>query len=166
MSVMKQRIFDGYGYPVGTYNINSTVVDKVKEGRYCKLNTDGEITLADKGKKGYLVVFPNRLPKKGFATCKGAFLVGTYSCYIDEDTFDNTQTYKPGELLYIGDEGKLTNQGETGAVAVATVGETDMISEEGKACIGIFSIEKCLCKPAAGGSTGQDDQDHKGQDGN
>lgn len=149
MAVMKQRIFDGYGYPVGTYNINAAVVDKVKEGRYCKLNTDGEIVLADKGKKGYLVVFPNRLPKKGFATCKGAFLVGTYSCYIDEDSYDKTQTYKPGELLYVGDEGKLTNQGADGAVAVASVGETDMINEEGKSCIGIFSIDRCLCKPAS-----------------
>lgn len=146
MGVMKQRIFDGYGYPIGTYPINLGVAEEIKEGRFCKLNTDGEITFADKGKKGYLVVFPNRVPKRGFATRLGAFLVGTYSCYIDEDTFDATQTYNTGDLLYIGDKGKLTNQGDTGALAVATVGETGMVSPEGKQCIGIFSIEKCLCK--------------------
>lgn len=73
MSVTKHRIFDGYAYPLGTYDIDSAVVDKVVEGRYCKLNANGNITLADKGKKGYLVVFPNRLPKRGLLFVKVHF---------------------------------------------------------------------------------------------
>lgn len=151
MGVMKHRVFDGYAYPLGTYDIASTDVAKVKEGRFCKLNTDGQIVLADKGKKGYLVVFPNRLPKKGFAICKGAFLVGPYSCSIDEDTFDSTQTYAIGDTLYVGDDGKLTNKGADGAVEIATVSRIDMVSEEGKKCIEIFSVNSCKCK--AGSST-------------
>lgn len=159
MSVTKHRIFDGYAYPLGTYDIDPAVVDKVVEGRYCKLNANGNITLADKGKKGYLVVFPNRLPKKGFAICKGAFLLGPYSCNIDEDTYDNAQTYTPGDILYVGEEGKLTNQADAGAVAIATVSKTGLISEDGKKCIEIFSISKCTCKPAA---SSQDTDSHNG----
>lgn len=153
MTVTKHRSFDGYAYPLGTYDIDSTAVDKVVDGRYCKLNASEKIVLAGKGEKGYLVVFPNRLPKKGFAICKGAFLLGPYSCNIDENTYDNTQTYTPGDILYVGDEGKLTNQGDAGAVAIATVAKINMISEEGKKCMEIYSINNCVCKPATASSS-------------
>ena len=94
MSIQRPAVFDAYSCPIGTFPIAPSAVDAVKNGRFCKINAKGQIVLPAAGDKAWMVVFPNELPKKGFATNLGAFLIGAYAFYVDNDTFDDSKTYK------------------------------------------------------------------------
>lgn len=121
MSIQRPAIFDAYACPIGTFPIAPSAVDAVKNGRFCKINAKGQIVLPAAGDKAWMVVFPNELPKKGFATNLGAFLIGAYACYIDNDTFDDSKTYKVGDPLYCDATGKLTNVKAGNGIVVAYV---------------------------------------------
>lgn len=109
MGILKPMGFDSYAYQIGLFSIASTDKDKVKDGMFCKLNANKEICVAGKGEKGFMVLFPKTVNRSGFAIDKAAFYVGAYTLNIDEECFDTTKTYAAQEPLYIGENGKLTN---------------------------------------------------------
>lgn len=109
MGILKPMGFDSYAYQVGQFPIASSDLGKIKEGMFCKLNTKQEICVADAGEKGFMVLFPKTTNMSGFAIRNGAFYVGAYTLHIDEECFDKSKTYKALEALYIGADGKLTN---------------------------------------------------------
>lgn len=113
MSILKHSVNNAYAYPIGTYSVDPSAAKTIVKGRFGKLNADSRIVLPKAGDKAWMVVFPNKLPKDGFATALGAFLVGSYTLVIDEDSFDKSKTYVPGESLYCDAEGKLTNDAGT-----------------------------------------------------
>ena len=109
MGILKNAGFDSYAYQVGTFPIATECQGRVKEGMFCKLNNKKEICLAEAGDKGFMVLAPKTPGLTGFAITNGAFYVGPFVLNIDEDCFDAGKTYNAQEVLYIGADGKLTN---------------------------------------------------------
>lgn len=141
MSIERAAMFDSYACPIGTFPIAPAAVDSIVEGRFCKINASGQIVLPAAGDKAWLVVFPNELPKKGFATNLGAFLIGPYACYIDNGSFDDSKTYKVGDPLYCDATGKLTNVKAGNGIVLAYV--TKKVRDyAGKKILGIKSQQK------------------------
>lgn len=109
MGILKPMGFDSYAYQMGVFPIASTDIGKIKDGMFCKLNTNKEICIAGAGEKGFMVLFPKNPGMKGFAISQATFYVGPFTLNIDEECFDTTKTYNALENLYVGADGKLTN---------------------------------------------------------
>lgn len=109
MGILKPMGFDSYAYQMGTFPIASSDVGRIKDGMFCKLNANHEICIAGAGEKGFMVLFPKNPNMKGFAISQGTFYVGAFTLNIDEECFDTTKTYQALENLYVGADGKLTN---------------------------------------------------------
>lgn len=132
MSILKHSVNNSYAYPIGTFPISPLATGEIVKGRFGKLNGDSQISLPNPGDKAWMVVFPNRLPKEGFANNLGAFLVGAYTLLIDEDSFDKTKTYTPGQNLYCDEKGMLTNvkSGAEHVLAVVMKGKRTLHGKE------------------------------------
>ena len=148
MGIMKPHAMDAYAYLIGTFPIASTAISDVKQGMMCKLNTKGEIVLAGKGEKGFVVQYPNQLPKRGMAIKNASFIHGPFCLTVDNECFDDTQTYVIGELLYVGDNGKLTNQKEANAIPVARAMSLKKTINEELKTLKIASVDKACCPTA------------------
>ena len=109
MSILKPMGFDSYAYQIGEFPIALADQGKVKEGMFCKLNAKKEICVAGAGEKGFMVIFPKTTNRSGFATLHGTFYVGPFTLNVDGDCFDTEKTYVAQQPLYIGEDGKLTN---------------------------------------------------------
>lgn len=123
MGILKPMGFDSYAYQVGVFPIATTDIGKIKDGMFCKLNAKNEICVAGAGEKGFMVLFPKNPNMQGFAISQASFYVGPYTLNIDEECFDTTKTYKALENLYVGTDGKLTNDSgvASNAIPVAQV---------------------------------------------
>lgn len=109
MGILKPMGFDAYAYQMGTFPIAASDSGKVKDGMFCKLNDKKEVCIAAPGEKGFMVLFPKSPNRSGFAILQATFYVGDYTLNIDEECFDSTKTYEAQQPLYVGAEGKLTN---------------------------------------------------------
>lgn len=112
MGILKPMGFDSYAYQIGQFPIANSDLGKIKDGMFCKLNSKQEICVAGAGEKGFMVLFPKTTNRSGFATLHGAFYVGAYTLHIDEECFDKSKTYNALDTLYIGADGKLTNDSD------------------------------------------------------
>ena len=145
---MKPHAMDAYAYLIGTFPISATAIETVKQGMVCKLDKKGEIVLAGAGEKGFIVQYPNQLPKRGMAIKNASFIHGPFCFTVDNECFDDAQTYVIGELLYAGEGGKLTNQKGDNAIPVARAMSLKKTINDEVKTLKIASVDKACCPTA------------------
>lgn len=110
MAILAHSLYDKYSYFLGAFPIGSPLV---KVGKYCKLDTQGYLQLADPGEAGFIAQWPKDREitnsKTGLAVNKASLLFGNFSIMIDTDSIEPGRRYVPGQQLVIGTGGKLTN---------------------------------------------------------
>lgn len=110
MAILAHSLYDKYSYFLGAFPIGSPLV---KVGRYCKLDTQGYLQLADPGEAGFIAQWPKEREitnsKTGLAVNKASLVFGNFSIVVDTDSIEIGRHYAPGQQLVIGTGGKLTN---------------------------------------------------------
>lgn len=117
--------FNQFAYAVPFQVSEALLTEGFEEGSWVKVDSNGQLVQAAAGDKAYMVINSKRTGRdqiSGKATKVAEVWIGNFVCDVNQ--FDTEQTYTPGEALYVGADGKLTNVKDEDGTIVAYVLQT------------------------------------------